>query len=436
MPRLGFAYQLDKKTVVRGGVGVFFESLSVDFQGISQTGFSQATSMIPSVDNGLTFQVNLANYPFPNGLLAPTGSSLGLATSLGSSVSFLNPAKHQGYATRWSMNVEHQFGARTIVQVGYIGNRGNHLNINNSIMTTDNNWNSLPVQYLSTSPFRDTTVINRMAANVPNPFYGIPQFGTTSLGVSANTTVSQLLSAFPEFTGVTSTDGAGFSWYHGLGVHAERRFGNNFSAQANYTWSKMMEADSRMNGIQSPLAHSISAYDRPHVLNVNGVFELPFGKGKSLLNGVPGWANHVVGNWSLNILYVAQSGAPMNFGNVAFYGNLQDIVLPRSQRTVYRFFNTGAGFNTNSTTQLATNYRTFPQYLTGARNPGWNDWSLDLLKRFQIRERLHFEVRGQFTNAFNHPNFGGPNLSPTSTTFGQISYSTARIIGIQGQLQW
>jgi hypothetical protein len=274
-----------------------------------------------------------------------------------------------------------------------------------------------------------------LAANVANPFYGIPQYNTTALA-NPTTQVSQLLLPYPQFTGVTSTDGSGFSWYHGLGVHAERRFGNNFSAQANYTWSKMMQAVDRMNGIQSPLAHSISQFDRPHVLNVNGVFEFPFGKGKQLLNGVPGWANHIVGNWSVNVLYVAQSGPPMNFGNVAFYGNLQDIVLPRSERTVARFFNTGAGFNTNSAQQLSTNYRTFPLYLTGARNPGWNDWSMNLLKRFQLKERLHLELRAQFTNAFNHPNFGGPNLSPTSVQFGQITSSTARTIGLQGQMQW
>jgi hypothetical protein len=138
----------------------------------------------------------------------------------------------------------------------------------------------------------------------------------------------------------------------------------------------------------------------------------------------------------LTAIYVAQSGSPMSFGNVLFLGDLHDIPLPRSQRTVARYFNSGAGFNTNSAQQLSQNYRTFPQNLTGARNPGWNDWSISPIKSFQLREKLSFEVRGQFTNAFNHPNFGGPNLSPTSTLFGQITYSTARTISLQAQLQW
>ena len=198
-----------------------------------------------------------------------------------------------------------------------------------------------------------------------------------------------------------------------------------------------MQATERMNGIQSPLAHSISAYDRPHVFNVNGVWELPFGKGRPLLSGASGWVNQIVGNWSLTALYVAQSGSPMSFGNVLFLGDLHDIVLPRSERTVDKYFNTGAGFNTNSAQQLASNYRTFPLYLTGARNPGWNDWSISPIKSFPLKERFSFELRGQFTNAFNHPNFGGPNLSPTSANFGKITgTNSARTISVQGQLTW
>jgi hypothetical protein len=197
-----------------------------------------------------------------------------------------------------------------------------------------------------------------------------------------------------------------------------------------------MQATDRMNGIQSPLAHSVSTYDRPHSFNINGVWELPFGKGRPLLQGVPGWANHIVGNWSLSALYVAQSGSPMGFGNVLFTGDLHDIPLPRSQRKVERYFNTGAGFNTNSAQQLAQNYRTFPLYLTGARNPGWNDWAISPIKRFRLTEKVQLDLRGEFTNAFNHPNFGGPNLSPTSSSFGTITYSTSRTINLQAQLQW
>jgi len=67
---------------------------------------------------------------------------------------------------------------------------------------------------------------------------------------------------------------------------------------------------------------------------------------------------------------------------------------------------------------------------------GWNDWAISTIKRFQLAERVRLELRGEGTNFFNHPNFGGPSLSPTSTTFGQITYSETRTINLQGQLQW
>jgi hypothetical protein len=127
----------------------------------------------------------------------------------------------------------------------------------------------------------------------------------------------------------------------------------------------------------------------------------------------------------------------MAFGNILFVGNLHDIVLPKSERTIGRYFNTGAGFNTNSAQQLASNYRTFPSMLTGARNPGWNLWAMSVIKAIRIREKINFEVRAEAKNALNHPNWGGPQLNPTNATFGQItSAQGGRQITIQGKLNW
>jgi hypothetical protein len=429
MPRVGLSYLLTPSTVLRAGYGIFFETFGADFVAITQNGYSQTTSMVPSVDNGLTFQATLQNNPFPNGILPPTGSSGGLNTFLGRSISFFNPNNRQAYDQRWSFNVQHQFGQRVLVEVGYTGNRATHLG-------TSNAWDSLPIQYLSRSPVRDTATINALGASVPNPFNGIPQFATTALA-NPTVAVSQLLLPYPEFTGVTSTDGSGFSWYHALSVRAEKRFSHGLTLQANYTWSKFMEADSRLNGIESPLQHSISASDRPQQFSPNGIYELPFGKGKHFLAGVPGWADRVVAGWQVQAIYIAQSGSPMAFGNVLFNGNLHGIVLPRGQRSIAQWFNINAGFNTVAAQQLASNYRTFPSLLTGSRNPGWNLWSMSVIKRTQIRETVNFEVRAEAKNALNHPNFGGPNLTPTSPLFGQISSALGmRQITVQGKLNW
>jgi len=429
MPRLGLSYLLNPTTVIRAGVGIFFESFGADFVSVTQNGYSQTTTMVPSVDNGLTFQATLDNNPFPNGILQPTGASGGLNTFLGRSISFFNPNNLHSYSTRWSLNVQHQFPLRMLLEVGYTGNRANHLGVTNA-------WNSLPIQYLSRSPFRDNAVISALGANVPNPFYGIPQFATTALA-SPTTQVSQLLLPYPEFTGVTSTDGSGFSWYHAFSARLEKRFSHGFTVQVNYTWSKFMEATNRLNGVQSPLEHAISQYDRPQQFSPNGIYELPFGRGRRFLSSAPGWADRIVGGWQVQAIYLAQTGSPMGFGNVLFIGNLHDIVLPKSERTIGRYFNTGAGFNTVSSQQLASNYRTFPSLLTGSRNPGWNLLAMSVIKSTRIRETLNFEVRAEAKNALNHPNWGNPQLDPTNATFGQItSAQSGRQITLQGKLNW
>ena len=88
--------------------------------------------------------------------------------------------------------------------------------------------------------------------------------------------------------------------------------------------------------------------------------------------------------------------------------------------------------------QLASNYRTFPSLLTGARNPGWNLWAMSVIKAIRIREKINFEVRAEAKNALNHPNWGGPQLEPDqSRLFGQItSAQGGRQITLQGKLNW
>ena len=217
----------------------------------------------------------------------------------------------------------------------------------------------------------------------------------------------------------------------------EKRFSQGFTLQGDYTWSKFMEATSRQNGIQDPLEHQISGSDRPQQFTANGIYEFPFGKGKRFLGAAPGWGDKIVGGWQVQAIYMAQTGSPMAFGNILFNGNLHDIVLPKSERTIQRYFNTAAGFNTVAAQQLDRNYRTFPSLLTGARNPGWNLWAMSVIKKVPIREKINFEMRAESKNAMNHPNWGGPNLTPTSPLFGTITGALGpRQITLQGKLNW
>ena len=134
----------------------------------------------------------------------------------------------------------------------------------------------------------------------------------------------------------------------------------------------------------------------------------------------PGVAEKIIGGWQLQGIYTAQSGPPLNFGNVLYTGDIKEITLPPGERTPEGWFNT-AGFERASANQLSFNYRTFPSRLNNVRGDGVNNWDLSVLKNMRVREKVNLQFRGEFLNAFNHVNFAPPNTSPTSTAFGQVT---------------
>jgi hypothetical protein len=409
-PRVGMAYQLNQKTVVRAGYGIFNDVVGIDGNHANQEGFSQRTNLIPSTDNGLTFTSTLAN-PFPNGLVRPT--PVGPDTYIGRAISF-NPSRLlTPYMQRWSFSVQHQLPSRSMLEVSYVGNRGTHLGTSRALDAT-------PAQYLSTSPLRDQATINYLSAQVANPFNGIPQFAGG--GITGTTlTRGNLLRPYPQYNGITVTDPNGESWYHSLQARFEKRFSHGVLFNLDYTWSKYMDAVEYLNNTDGLPTHVISASDRPHRVTVNGVWELPVGKGRLLLANAPRALDMVVGGWQYQAIYLWQVGAPMNFGNVLFLGDVHDIALPADQRSLGEWFNVNAGFDRNSANALANNIRTFPLRLSGVRSPGPNYWNMSLYKQFKLREKLKLQVRTEWEGALNTPQFAAPNVAPANSLFGQIN---------------
>ena len=428
-PRVGIAFAIQPKLVIRAGYGIFFENLGSDRTDVPQQGFDQRTNLVASLDNGQTYRASIPN-PFPDGILEPAGAAGGLATYLGRAPTFFWPDRKTGYMQRWSFNVQREFPHRVLVSAGYVGNRGTGLG-------GAHEFNPVPAEYLSRSPVRDTATINRLTAAVTNPFLGIPEFEGSGLQ-GRTVQVQQLLRPMPHFTSVSSTLSDAFSWYHSLQVRVERRFAKGFSIQGSYTWAKFMEAVDKLNESDLARHHVVSPQDRPQRVVVNGIWELPFGRGRRWLNA-GGWRNLIAGGWQVQGIYQGQSGPPLGFGNILFYGRLHDIVLPRAQRTVERWFNTGAGFERDSRLQLAQNIRTFPLRLTGARADGFNNWDLSLFKTWRIRERLSLQLRAEAQDALNHAMFSPPNTAPTNTAFGQVNSSVApeqRRINLSTRLSW
>ena len=430
LPRIGLTYQFSPKMVVRAGYGIFFETMGPDRYAPVQQGFNYRTSLTPTLDRGVTFRASLAD-PFPEGIVEPPGSSLGLKTFLGNSISYFAPDVRQGYVQRWSLNVQREFASRLLVEVGYVGNRATRL-------AMSQNFDVTPRSYLSTSPVRDQATIDFLSAAVTNPFSGMPEFAGSGLQ-GATVSRSQLLLPYPQFTGLSTTLDSGLSWYHSFQLRAEKRLTRGFTIQANYAWSKYMEATAKLNSTDPFPEHSISATDRPQRVVVSGIYEVPLGKGKHWLARAPGWVNQVVGQWSVQAIYQGQSGPALGFGNIIFTGDIHNIVLPRGERRVELWFNTDAGFEKNSARQLASNIRTFPSRLTGLRGDGFNNFDLSLLKNFAITEKLKFQLRAEAQDALNHAMFAAPNTTPTSTQFGQVTNTVAggqRAVTLSGRLTW
>ena len=410
MPRIGFAYSPTRRTVIRAGYGLFFEPIGVRYVHVNQTGFSRSTDFVASLDNGQNFIADLTN-PFPGGFDYPVGASGGLSTNLGQGFSFFNERIRNPYMQRWQAAVQRELPARSLLEVSYVGNRGTRQRVSRPM-------NAVPINYLSTSPVRDQQTIDYLNYQVPNPFFPmLPKTGLAGSTVSR----SQLLRPYPQFTGISMDVNQGYSWYHSMQVRFEKRFAQGLSSTLSYTWSKLMEAREYLNEADPMPYEVISDQDRMHRLAATWIYELPIGRGKALGSGVGAGVDRIIGGWQFQGIYTFQSGEPLGFGNAIFFGDLKDIPLPRSERTVDRWFNVDAGFERNPSKTLGSNVRTFPLRFSGIRVAPLNNWDFSMIKNTNITESVRAQLRVELINALNHAQFMPPNTTPTSTAFGTVT---------------
>ncbi|MEN6533771.1 MAG: TonB-dependent receptor [Bryobacteraceae bacterium] len=418
-PRIGVAYQFLPKTVLRGGYGIFYAGTS-NFATLSQ-GFSQSTSMVATNDGGLTAVDDLSN-PFPNGILQPNGSSLGLMTYVGQGASYIDVDRKTPRAHQYQFGIQHELPGGLLVDAAYAGST-------TKVLPVDVGLNFVPVSiHDSARATYKSTGRNTLNDSVANPFYGLIGSGNLS---GKTVTRSQLLYAYPQYTSLVALDeGIGSSRYDSFQVKATKRLSSGFSLQVSYTAAKNLEQDSYLNTGDANLVKQLVDYDIPQRLTASGTWQLPIGPGKTLLKGSHGWLSRLAEGWQLNVIYSAQSGIPITISTCESTGT--SAKLAENERTPSAWFNTAA-FRVRETLEY-----TATALLPDVRTNGKNNFDVSLFKTTTIREQMKLQFRMESFNALNHPEYFTPGTTYGSSTFGVVSAvnNLSRQIQLALRLSW
>jgi hypothetical protein len=434
-PRLGLAYRLTDKTVIRTGFGMFFLPSDLYF---SSAPWSSPVNMITTpwvstLNGGYTPYATLTN-PFPNGLLQPPGRNPDFQSLLyGTSVSSPIANQRYPYVQQWNFNVERQITDTLMVEAAYAGARGVHL------IAASGQLDQLPDQ--------DLALGKNLQQLVPNPFYGLISSGTL-----AQPTVQQgqLLLPFPQYTSVSATTPSNRdSSYESLQMKMEKRFHGGGTVLVAYTWAKILGDTETVTSWLDPtgtiqdynnlrLERSLSGSDVPQHVVISYVNDLPIGKGHRLLGNVSGVADKLVSGWGINGVTTFQSGTPLGFSSAtnitgSYNGGSRPNVIAGCDKSISgsatsrltEWFNT-ACFTAAPAFTLGTEGRFDPNL----RTQGIDNWDFAVFKKTPITERINLQFRAEFFNIFNRVQFAAPGLTQGNPSFGVISsqYNNPRLI--------
>ncbi len=429
-PRVGLAYSLDNKTVIRSGFGMFFSPTNATnigrFAGLFTAGLSYRQDFpqlfggrvsVLSLDNGLP--ASTVTPPIKNPALQNNGT-----------IDYINPgANKPGYASSWTFNIQRELPGNILLDLGYVGQRGT------ALPAGLENLNQVGFNYLGLGNLLQQSVTSdaAIAAGIQVPYPGFAG------------SVLQALRPYPQFTGIRNLfQPIGWSTYHSMQLRAQKRYSNGLSILVAYTISKSFVSGSGYTGLGDDAANGtpldtnnrglekrLAGFDVPQNLIVSWTYELPVGKGKKYVNGIPGYLNQLVGGWQFNGIHRYSSGTPFGVGGggrIPVGGGFNRPIRlagvdPRTDVSRYdfdpardRYLNINAFQNT-------------PDYVLGTAAPVYGDLrsfglrndDFSILKSFAIHERHRLQFRAEFFNIFNKVVFGGPSASVTSpASFGII----------------
>lgn len=413
-PRIGFAYQADSKTVIRGAYGHFFGPSRQAAQGtVGPFGFRVEYPWVTTTDGITPF--NVLKNPYPEGFHDVPGASAGLLTQAGANLQAFWPDSPSPLNRMWNFTVQRELPGNILFETAYVGNRGTNLS---SSGEGGMDFNQLSPEHLSLG-----SALNQ---RVPNPFYGI-----VNNGVHLSPTIArgQLLRPYPQFTNIVPLYFPGSnSIYHAWQNTFKRRYAQGFMFEGSYTWGKIIDTgDNHQNTYDIEASRGLAGQDVAHRFVISAVYDLPIGRGRAVDTGNSRFADLVLGGWQVNGIVTFQSGTPLSLSANNTSGLFAPMTLPNNngqsgKKTGRVQDRLDAYFDKSVFSQPAAfTFGSHSRFSADIRGDSVRNWDLSLFKEFRIRETITTQFRAEFFNAFNTPRFGNPNTGVTSNAFGVIT---------------
>ncbi len=470
-PRLGFAYRLSDKTVLRAGYGISYPPATMGQDGpnvspVNSAGTGYANTFQVQTGSPDSIVATAAN-PLPQGSIQPVRHAATPDFFYGKSISMKVPGDSPAYVQQWNVAVERQIGQSAALTVAYAGSKGSNLLIMGFFTVPSYNINQISDQYFSMG---SAALMNK----VPNPFYGIIKTPGSILSAPKGY-LGQLLRPFPQYLNVNALSPyKGRSNYNSLQTSLQKRFASGGIISVAYTYSHMeantgtvtafLDEGGMGGGIQDnnhlDKEYSIAGYDVPHNLAIGYSVDLPFGRGKKFLGNVSGAAGALLSGWRVNGITTFRSGPPIGitqfragtalstFGGGAgghFAGPLwmrpdevpgcnKSASGSANYRADHGWFNTACWANVGFADMRFGNA---PRVDGDIRSDGINNWDFSVAKKTKINERVSTQFTAEFYNLFNHVRFAAPaNGSENPSTFGLVTAQANQPRAIQFGLRF